>query len=544
MQQAEITLQFLDILLDETLLTGTVYLPDTCFQKTGTWNRRLPAKHTYEFLLRLAFDFEIHLSKNPPENAGKCIVMDLSLAGQSKEGLQTDCYIIARYKKILLEQGLFNAAIENILLISNQLGCQGEIVAFLEQMLAGKRLFQYYYQGSQPFLIYKGVDTCYQLLDVFASYMGAALQKKGYLVEYFDLKKETITDASRFIGKSYQAVIGMQSYMYAVRMENGGFLHDKIHGLKYNFVFDHPLWLHCQIKNMPSDLILLTLDKDYVTYISHYYKRKVHFLPPGGIYKKQLHDAGHSNMQHVYQKRAYDVTFIGSYINNSENIFLQLKQQERKMRFFINRCWLLMRKQPSLSAETIILKTLHFYGWEFFDDEFSELCYQMREYILYLSHHFRYQILKTLVENQIQVHVFGTSWKTCRLVEHPNFIWHNQDLTTDECLSVWQESKIALNIMSGHKNAVTERIVNSMLQQAAVCTERNAYLDDQFQDGTDIIYYDLNQLNRLPKRLSALLANAEQLKQIAENGYQKAFEHHTWDCRVQTFLELTDQDAQ
>lgn len=559
MQQSEITLQFLDILLDETLLSGTLYIPYACFQKTGTFNRRLPEKQIYEFLIRLAFDFEIHLSKKVPVDAAQCMKLDLSVPLQSKEGLQTDCYIIARYKKNLLDQGFFDAAIQNILAISKQLGCQKEIVVFLEQMLSEKHLYQYYYQGSQPFLIYIGVDTCYQLLDAFALSLGNALQKKGYLVEYFNLKRETITDASKFIGKSYQAVIGMQSYMFTVRMENGVFLHDKIAGPKYNFVFDHPLWLHRQIKSVPLDLILLTLDKDYVTYIRHYYNMCAHFLPPGGIYgeliqpenfcAQPIHEQGKLSRKIPctdcpFQKRIYNITFIGSYIDNSVKIFQQLRQQDRQIRFFINRCWLLMRKHPRFCVEDIILQTLHFYGWELSEDEFSELCYQMREYILYLSHYFRYQLLKTLTDNDIQVHVFGTSWKNCRLLENPNFIWHNQDLTTAECLSVWQQSKIALNIMSGHKNAVTERIVNSMLQKAAVCTERNSYLESQFQDGSDVIYYDLAHLDSLPKRLASLLANTQQLEQIAENGCKKAFYYHTWDNRAQALLELSDLDTQ
>ena len=47
-------LNFLDILLDETLINGTIYIPKACLKKVSTMNKRLPAKQTYEFLLRLA----------------------------------------------------------------------------------------------------------------------------------------------------------------------------------------------------------------------------------------------------------------------------------------------------------------------------------------------------------------------------------------------------------------------------------------------------------------------------------------------------------
>ena len=49
-----VSLQFLDILLDETLLyDSTIYVPTACFETVSTRNHRLPCKQVYELLLRM-----------------------------------------------------------------------------------------------------------------------------------------------------------------------------------------------------------------------------------------------------------------------------------------------------------------------------------------------------------------------------------------------------------------------------------------------------------------------------------------------------------
>lgn len=538
-QQEDSALQFLDILLDETIIYGTVCVPSVCTQNISTVNKRLPAKQTYEYVLRLAESYPVRLSKKLPENIADYIVIenpgidlpkDIKIDYEIQEELQTDCYLVAKYKDTLLKHNLFDVVVQSILSAASQLNCHEQTILFLEKMLRGGDIYQYFYQGSQPFLIYRGSKECYQVLDTFAGCLGSALRKQGYVVEYFDLAKDKHTALSRYIGKSFQAVIGMQTFLFSVRMKNGGFLHDQINGPKYNFVFDHPLWMYHQFQNVPKDLTILALDKDYVSYITRYNRLNAYFLPPGGI-------------QAVFkqQKRKYNVVFIGSYIDNSKVIFKKLRQQERPKRCLVNRFWLIMRKNPSLSVENALWQAISFYSNKSTcsDQEFLELCYELREYILYLSQYYRIKLIKTLVDSGIRVDVFGTSWKYCPLRDNPNFIWHNKDLETQECLAVWQQSKISLNIMSCHKNAITERIANSMLQKAAVCTERNPYLESQFQDGTDILFYDLLHLSDLPRRIARLLEDEKQLEMIGENGCRKAEKLHTWDCRADTLVKMT-----
>ena len=311
-----------------------------------------------------------------------------------------------------------------------------------------------------------------------------------------------------------------------------GFLHDKIGGPKYNFLFDHPSRFENHLKDVPSQLTLLTVDRNYAAYARKTYPVDAIFFPPGGI-----------RTSFEPQERIYDVTFIGSYFDNFSFVLELFSEFDRKERFRANRFWLSMKKNPSLPAEHALSLALDHYHMQPSWNEFTELFHKFRDLPVYLSTYYRMKVLKTLLDAGIPVHVFGTSWSTCPLRENPNFLWHNKDLSTSECLSIWQQSKIALNTMTWHKDAITERILNAMLQKAAVLTERNPYMEEHFSDGKDVLLYDLDQLSALPELVRSALSDPAQLSRIAQNGYQNALTDHTWDSRAKEFIHILEKSS-
>lgn len=527
------SLNFLDILLDETTIYGTIYIPKKCFLTVSSLNHRLPAKENYELMLRLAQEFPILLSETPPSDLDSYFVVYAEETFPDEANLQTDCYIISRYKKLLLDHGLFDAATESILTQAQALGCQESILSFMTDMLQERGLYLHYYLGSEPFLIYTGDDVCYHILSVFAEELGSALRRQGQLVEYFDLSQKNFTDAAQLIRRKFQAVIGVQTYMFSAQLENNmGFLHDHIIGPKYNFVLDHPIWFRNHLTSVPKNLTIFTLDRNYATFARKHFPVQARFFPPGGIEQANTSIA-----------RIYDVTFIGTYLNNARDVWNSLRNITREKRFLINRLWLTMRKHPAQSAEASLQIALDYYNLSVTDAEFLELLHSLRTYILFISYRYRSKILETLLVSGIKLDIFGSSWRYCPLRNHPNFIWHDQDLSTEECLDIWQHSKIALNIMSWHKDAITERILNSMLQKAVVATERNPYMEASFSSGEDLILYDLSTLDTLPDQIHNLLENPNLLSHIAERGYQKAHISHTWNQRAIELLDIACEDS-
>lgn len=527
------TLSLLELLLDETLSYGTVCIPQEFLQAESGQNRRLPAKQVYELLLRLATHHSVVLTGEMPSDDEKehYLFFNTTESTNVLSSLKTDCYLLSLYKKEFLSAGFFDAAAESILAAASKHNYKDEIIPFLEGMLAENDTFLFYELGSRPFLIYTGSDVCYHVLDVFARQFGAALQRLGYMVEYFDLSAHDFTESSRFIGRHYQAVIGFQTYMFSARLADGiTFLHDTIVGPSYNFVFDHPILFQKHLTAAPKGLTILTPDRNYAAFAKKFFPVNAAFLPPGGIVSDTLESS----------ERIYEISFIGTYYDLKEVVADSLRHTTRQNRFLINRFWHILRRNPHLTGECALERALQDYGITLSDEAFVRQFHEMRLYLLYLANHYRYKILKTLLDAGISVDVFGASWAQCDLNTHPHFIWHKENLTTNECLAVWKQSKIALNIMTWHKDAVTERILNSMLQGSAVLTERNPYLEEQFADGKEILFYDLSHLEQIPLTVQSALASPEHLADLAAAGLQKASASHTWDCRAKEFCQLLE----
>jgi len=106
-------------------------------------------------------------------------------------------------------------------------------------------------EAKGTILIYKGEPICYNILNTFAEQLGEALQRLGEEVEYFDVKQSGEAALAAYAGKTYQAVIGFQSYLFDIYLPKAGvYLHDLIKGPKINFQFDHPIFLDLFLDNI------------------------------------------------------------------------------------------------------------------------------------------------------------------------------------------------------------------------------------------------------------------------------------------------------
>ncbi len=101
---------------------------------------------------------------------------------------------------------------------------------------------------------------------------------------------------------------------------------------------------------------------------------------------------------------------------------------------------------------------------------------------------------------------------------------------------------MSLNIMTWHKDGFTERIANAMLQKSVVVTDRTTYLEENFENGRELLMFDLGHLEELPGQIKELLSNEEKRAQIAECAYRKALKYHTWDARAKTLLQWIEED--
>lgn len=360
----------MNLLLDETICAGTVAVPREMVRLAGGVNKRLGAKQKYELLLRIAAETPVELEETDEDACGQenmLVFDDAEEPENSGCGWRTDCYVLGKYSAQLQEAGYFNAAIEAVLAEAQMEGRYEETVSYLEGMIGHKEEYYRIDEAAQPILIYKGDPVCYNILTIFAEQLGAALERRGERVLYFDQEEHDPREIIQFKGKHFKAVIGVQSCAFSIKMEDEvHYLHEYIYGPKYNFFLDHPIWGKPHFEHHYPDFHVLVLDQTYADFFRRFYKQEAILFPPAGM--EAVEDS---------VERIYDLTFVGTY--GGYEVQLQwIREQERPLRFLANRFLLTMRKYPNLTAEAAFSRTLEHYGMELTDEEFVEKMYAVR----------------------------------------------------------------------------------------------------------------------------------------------------------------------
>lgn len=517
----------LELLLDETLCEGPVWVEKEWLIRVGGINLYLPAKQKYELLIRMAMETPVCIVEEELDSEHQYVLVDDDdITEKDKNGWQTDCYVTGRYSQLLQKEGWLDEVITQLLAEAQGYGRKKRTVQFLEHMVRKDEEYWKLAEGSCPILIYKGDDVCFNVLNIFAQCFGNALSEENRKIIYFDISKNDLEKLTAYMGQHFQAIIGFQSYLFSIKMKDEiHYLHEFLYGPKYNFVFDHPVWMKPILLQPYSNFYVLTHDRNYVEFIKRYYKCGAIVFPPAGIEKKQKNS----------MDRIYDLTFVGTHGDYwSEVLFIH--QMERKYRFLANHFLLMMRKCPELTAECALERVLQERNLILSDEEFLDLLYRFRRVIYGVMHYYRDRVLREILQSGIQVDVYGDSWTNCSLRKYPNLICH-PSVTGEECFMVWQQSKLSLNVMSWHKDGFTERMANIMLAGAVLVTDHTTYLDGNYTN-EDLIDFSLNERASLPKKILYLLQNEKKRKEIAENGKRKTLQSHTWNKRARQFCHI------
>lgn len=540
-QDEKLNLTFFDLLLDENLANGTVICPREVYAHVGTLNTRLFAKQNYEFLLRAMEKYPVYAVGTSESGDDICVdsgkesfdVINPCAPSSLWDEFCTDCYIAGKYSKELMENNLFNPVVQTLLGCLSSLPDAAKGKAFLEKMLSHAPEFYEIDDDTRPILIYIGDDTCYNQLNVFADELTNGLKSLKQRIEVYDVSKEDITGLTRYTGMRFKAIVGIQTYLFSIKMKDKTTnLHDLITGPKFNMIFDHPVLLKKHIQAGPSDYYLLVHDRNYLNFAKQYYKniKDCLFLSPGGMAL---------SMSDFNVEKKYDVSFIGTYYNYRQ-IIANIRTFDKKIRYIANRFLMELRYNVNLPTEKALSNVLKHYGMELSDEEFLDLLFELRYVFFGVMYYYREKVIRTLLDNGVELHVYGDSWKSSPFHKHPLLKIH-PSVTGNNTLKVMAESKISLNIMAWHKDGFTERIANSMLNGSVVVSDKSTQLEELFTDGKDLVLFELNHLELLPKKIENLLSFPENLKEISKNSRDKVEENHLWSHRAQHLLKLINK---
>lgn len=102
-----------------------------------------------------------------------------------------------------------------------------------------------------------------------------------------------------------------------------------------------------------------------------------------------------------------------------------------------------------------------------------------------------------------------------------------------------QDAKIVLSTMTWFKDGTHDRVFNGMLQGAVAVTDSSGYMKEEFGGykepkgrEEELLFFELEELDKLPVQIQELLSDPKRAQQIANRGYQKAKQFHTWRARA------------
>lgn len=242
-----------------------------------------------------------------------------------------------------------------------------------------------------------------------------------------------------------------------------------------------------------------------------------------------------------FMDRSIDILHTGS-VCDIEASYKALTQADvpdmiRELYVYLIECG---KKQPQNRTLDLVDNWLRSHGREEESKEdWSMLMQVSTQAEYYLRSWYRIQIVNTLLEAGLRVHIAGKGWEQYFSKQPDNLVLVGSvpygqmgDLTAD--------TKISLNVMPWFKDGFHDRILTAMWNRAVCLTDSSTYIDEHFQDGQNIVLYDLGRLEELPSKCSWLLEHPKEAVCIADVGYEKASKEYTWDRLILKILKMMD----
>lgn len=389
----------------------------------------------------------------------------------------------------------------------------------------------------------------YDTLDLFTEELNAAFSKKGYETIILDVRnmQESLAKLAEFVKQPVMAAITFNNLAFNMELKQGENIWEQLDIPCINILMDHPCFYHEALVHAPCNSVVLCTDINHMKYVQRFYPNILvsGFLPHAGCI--------HTERYKKLEKREIDVLYAGglsAYVNDAirpdwskYEKFDAGKLAEHVMEKLI--------ETPTLTTEETVESVLLSQGIHLSNEELRLLITDMRYVEGMAVSYYRERAVKVLVEAGIRVTVYGVGWNKCSWASNPNLTYGGK-ISAREVLAKMKDSKIVLNTMTWFKDGTHDRVFNGMLAGAVAVTDTSGYMLENlkslvelpkdagggyYTEEAQLMFFELSQIEKLPEKIRYLLGHIEQAQKIAEQGYQIAKKHHTWDTRADEIEE-------
>ena len=302
----------------------------------------------------------------------------------------------------------------------------------------------------------------------------------------------------------------------------------KKHGIPvFDHLLDHPRNFADSMLDPQCDLYIYTLDKNHKDFIERFYPKvkEVNFSPNGGTKMPE---------QRNYSQRDIDVLYMGNC--NTAHVLFDAGDFKDNGADFINRSIQYLTAHPMASTEEAIEYYFKNQNIEISNNRLLELIIKYAESIESLvRRYYKLEGIKALDEAGVNVVIYGDGWEDKDYRFSDNIII-NERINVDIMMTLIDRAKISLCYIPWFKKGCSEKNFDSMLNGALCVTDRSEYLEANYKDGYNIIYFDLNNPAQMAADVKWLLENQKEAEIIAGRGYDTASKYDTWSSRFDNII--------
>lgn len=416
-----------------------------------------------------------------------------------------------------------------------------------------------------------------ETLGYFSRQMEEYFKEQGYKTFFVDDKKkeESIRCLKKFIKAGRTAFITFNfiglSGEECCSQPDGRSIWEAWNIPCYCIMVDHPFYYEKQLSGKKLNLTAFCVDRGHTAYVQRFYPNiPCHFLPLAGNMlilenagkeetipfphssDMELHMAADAYFGSImsenimpYRERRYDISFIANYVP-LEELEVHIDGQTEEYVEFYYEIIEDLKRHPSQPVDETLEKYIKREIPEAGEEDIRSAQAGMMVVDLYIRSVYRSEVIRSLVEAGLTVHVFGSGWDKMECAHKENLIANGKMLTSAECVEIIQNSKIALNVMPWFKDGAHDRIFTAMLNGAVCLTDDSIYLREILSDGEDVCFYRLpetwippeikgisGEVAGVAEMAKYLLEHQGEAEELTKRAYEKAKREHTWRKRAE-----------
>ena len=366
-------------------------------------------------------------------------------------------------------------------------------------------------------LVFKGWSQ-YDVMRYWMDELVIGFEKIDVEVVVLDIKYIHSTHWEHYINNSLDAIISFNGIMLELRP-----LKDFIDQLGIPFIMllaDHPVDHIERIQALIDKDILMIVDRNDRVFIDrlHPATDNVFMLPHAAL-----------EVPYIDVEKKVDLLFAGTYSEPSESDVNWRASPKIKtmVEETIHHCLL----HPKMDYLQYFLKQFEKIGMVI-NDELIQGLHSVYTYIgRYLYSVRRVKVIEEIGRSGIALHIYGNGWKEANFSHYSNITFH-------EPLSFWgisnkiAEAKLSLNIAGIANDGTHERVFTSMANGSVCVTNHTNYLEELFEPGKEILFYNLDGFSQIVPQLQELLIDERRRTEIALKAKRKVATYHTFQNRA------------